>query len=180
MTVRCVLAALAVLTVAGCASAQPQVTITDAARISDDPEDPRNCANTDPLMLTVTDGGKDIAHDRYCEYPEDTSARAFKDRRGHIYVFVVVDRYHGTGPLAQELHIKRVNVDRGTLYDVAVLQMTDLDGGPPPSKESLWKVSYNVHETDSGGLQVVVTYAPGPDARCCAPPEKQVSVRLGP
>lgn len=181
MIVRELLAAFALLAIAACTGPQPRATITDVSDTArtNDPTDPANCGSTEILLLTVTDGGKEIAKERYCEYPEETSAKVFKDRRGHIYVFVVTDQYRGTGMHPTELHIRRVNVDRGTLEEVATLQLADLDGGPLPDEESRWDSTYDVLETDSGSLQLVVTYTPGPNASCCAPPEKQMTVRLG-
>lgn len=178
MTFRVWLAALAALVVAACASPQPQLILTTLPN-SDDPADPNNCFGNHIYRMTVVDaGGQPVASGQECvEFPGDFSAKVFRNRRGHMYVFVVNDSASGTGESPQDLHILQVDTDRGTLDEVARLQMTD---GDMTARGLGWDVTYAVDEADSGALQVTITYAPSPDGtKCCAPPEKQITVRLG-
>lgn len=180
MNVRVLLAAMAGLVVVACTSPSPQLqaTITDISDVAytNDPTDRANCGNTEILLLTVTDRGKQIAAERVCGYPFYNSAKAFKDRRGHIYVLRVTESSEGTGLQPQEIHVERLDLGRGALYDVVKLpwSIPDPDGSP-------WDTTYQVSDidTEDGGLNVTLTYALPPDTQCCMLSEKQITVRLG-
>lgn len=176
MIVRCLLAALGLLAVAACAGPQPQLTLTEVSDIPNDVD--HGCGGNYMYMLTIVDGGQEVAKERECvEFVEDFSAKVFKDRHGHMYVFIVDDSAHGTGEPPQALTIRRVDADHRMLYDVAWLQMTS---GDITGQGLGWDVTYAVDQTDSDSLRVVITYAASADgAQCCTPPEKQVIVRLG-
>jgi hypothetical protein len=179
MIVRYLLPALALLTVAACTSSGLQATITDISDTAYDPFHPENnCGNTDILLLTVTDGGKQIVKQRECGYPLYNSAKAFKDRRGHIYVFRVTEASEGTGLQPQDVYVERVDLGRGKLYDVVKLPWSrpnpaDMDATP-------WKTTYQVSDTEAGGLNATFTYPLlQPKERDWMLPENQVIVRLG-
>lgn len=43
-----------------------------------------------------------------------------------------------------------------------------------------WPSTYHVRDTDGGGLEVIVDYSSVKSDGCCTPPERQVSLQLGP
>lgn len=172
MIVRSVFVVLAIILGSSMARAAPEVVVRSTGG-----NDPNHCGFWgDSKTLLVVDNGKQIARDDYCAAYGRSSAKLFTDRHGHMYAFVVYGHGHGMNTGGDMLKVMRVDVDKGSLYTVADVTLWTFDGF-----DSIWQNDYQIVETDSGGLEVVLHYAPGPHAdEGGGPPEQQVSIRLGP
>lgn len=129
------------------------------------------------FIVAVVDSGKEIATASYCSDGGPLSAQLVVDGHGKAYVFVRMGERQRDGAVTNYvaiLEMSKFKNDRTGVYDFFLSQY----GRVLLPAES--QPGYRVIDTPAGGLEIVVDYLPANGGDCCTPPEKQVSIRLGP
>lgn len=136
------------------------------------------------VTLAVVDGERILAHEDRCRYfGENLSVQASVDGRGKIYMLVrdhtpTFDRTSRTTDLLRVLELESADAGEADPYELR--WMADLVLSPPGNAAAPWPATYRVRAAAGGGLEVIVDYSPVRGEDCCTPPEKQVSIQIGP
>ena len=173
MTVRSLLTATALLLLASPAWAEP---IADILRTPND--NAVECLSFDDrVLLLVRDGREEIARYPYCSSYGRSAAQVYVDARDRRLMYVLIEYGVGRGTSATNdmLRIMRVDNVTATLHELGDILLRVYDA--PGSK---WETAYDAKPAPGGGLIVTLHYAPGSAPQCCAPPEKQITIRVGP
>jgi hypothetical protein len=173
MIIRSLLAAVALLLMSGPTWAVPTTDILWTPH-----DNAVQCLSfDDSVLLLVRDGNEEIARYPYCSSYGRSAAKVYVDKRDSRLMYVLIEYYVGRGTSATTdmLRIMRVDNDTATLHELGHVLLRVYDA--PASK---WETDYDAEAAPGGGLVVTLHYAPGPAPECCAPPEKQITIRVGP